>query len=76
MSHIWDEYKKVQAYQNEGVECPYCEAGVGHYVSCPLLNGGSTVDFLRGKLMSQDTEPQLVLTTEDDELLKAMHIKL
>lgn len=33
-----DEYTRVLALQNEGIECPHCDCRSGHKVHCPLVN--------------------------------------
>ncbi len=33
-----DEYTRVLALQNEGIECPHCACDSGHRVSCPLIS--------------------------------------
>lgn len=33
-----DEYTRVLALQNEGIECPHCDCRSGHKLSCPLIS--------------------------------------
>jgi hypothetical protein len=33
-----DEYTRVLALQNEGIECPHCDCRSGHKLSCGLIN--------------------------------------
>ncbi len=33
-----DEYTRVVALQNEGIECPHCDCLSGHKLVCPLIN--------------------------------------
>lgn len=67
LANTSDEYERVRQEQSMGGICRYCDCGAGHYSRCPLLNNGVV------------PEPQAIeqlLNSEDQDLLREMHISL